>query len=262
MRRRITPHLSLFLIAIVVLSSCAPKKTHVYYQNIDEVLNNNKKLINFETKLQPDDLLMIIVSAEDVESAAPFNLVNSMTTNPNSPERGGQAQQQLYLIDAKGNIEFPIIGTLNLGGLTRSQAITLIKDKVERYLNNPIINLRIMNFKITVQGEVVRPGVHTVNSERLTLPEALALSGDMTIYGKRENILIIRENNGQRTYNRVDMTKADFLNSPYYFLNQNDIVYVEPNKTRINSSSVGPNISIGISALSLLVTILALTIRK
>lgn len=262
MRKKIITFFSLCLLTTVLFSSCAPKASHVYYQNVDEVLNTNEKLINFETKLQPDDLLMIIVSAEDIESAAPFNLINSMTTNPNSPDRGGQVQQQLYLVDTNGNIEFPVVGTLNIGGLTRSEAIDLIKSKIEIYLKKPIINLRIMNFKITVQGEVVRPGVHTVSSERLTLPEALALSGDLTIYGKRDNVLIIRENNGKRTYNRVDMTKADFLNSPYYFLNQNDIVYVEPNKTRINSSAVGPNISVGISALSLLVTILALTIRK
>lgn len=262
MKRIITSYFTLLLVALVAFSSCAPKSNHVYYQNIDEILNNNEKLANFETRLQPDDLLMIIVSAEDVEAASPFNLINTMTSNPNNPAGSGQMQQQLYLIDSKGIIDFPKIGTLKLSGLTRTEAVNLIKEKVQKYINDPIVNLRIMNFKITVQGEVVRPGVHTINSERLTLPEAIALSGDMTIYGKKENVLIIRENNGKKTYNRVDMTKADFINSPYYFLNQNDIVYIEPNKTRINSSAVGPNISIGISALSLLVTILALTIRK
>lgn len=262
MKRIITSYFTLLLVALVAFSSCAPKSNHVYYQNIDEILNNNEKLANFETRLQPDDLLMIIVSAEDVEAASPFNLLNTMTSNPNNPAGSGQMQQQLYLIDSKGIIDFPKIGTLKLSGLTRTEAVNLIKEKVQKYINDPIVNLRIMNFKITVQGEVVRPGVHTINSERLTLPEAIALSGDMTIYGKKENVLIIRENNGKKTYNRVDMTKADFINSPYYFLNQNDIVYIEPNKTRINSSAVGPNISIGISALSLLVTILALTIRK
>lgn len=262
MKRIITSYFTLLLVALVAFSSCAPKSNHVYYQNIDEILNNNEKLANFETRFQPDDLLMIIVSAEDVEAAAPFNLINTMTSNPNNPAGSGQMQQQLYLIDSKGLIDFPKIGTLKLSGLTRTEAVNLIKEKVQKYINDPIVNLRIMNFKITVQGEVVRPGVHTINSERLTLPEAIALSGDMTIYGKKENVLIIRENNGKKTYNRVDMTKADFINSPYYFLNQNDIVYIEPNKTRINSSAVGPNISIGISALSLLVTILALTIRK
>lgn len=262
MKRIITSYFTLLLVALVAFSSCAPKSNHVYYQNIDEILNNNEKLANFETRFQPDDLLMIIVSAEDVEAASPFNLINTMTSNPNNPAGSGQMQQQLYLIDSKGIIDFPKIGTLKLSGLTRTEAVNLIKEKVQKYINDPIVNLRIMNFKITVQGEVVRPGVHTINSERLTLPEAIALSGDMTIYGKKENVLIIRENNGKKTYNRVDMTKADFINSPYYFLNQNDIVYIEPNKTRINSSAVGPNISIGISALSLLVTILALTIRK
>lgn len=262
MKKRITSYIALLLGSVFILSSCASKTKYVYYQNTETINNENNLVETFKTKLQSDDLLMIIVSAEDIESAAPFNLVNTMTSQPNNPAGSAQMQQQLYLVDSQGNIEFPVLGTLKLGGLTRTEAISLIKGKVSKYLNNPIINIRIMNFKVTVQGEVVRPGVHTINSERLTLPEAIALSGDMTIYGKRQNVLVIRENNGKRTYNRVDMTQADFINSPYYYLNQNDIVYVEPNKTRINSSSVGPNISIGISALSLLVTVFTLAIRK
>lgn len=262
MKKRITRTLLFFALSVVLLTSCAPKAKIVYYQNIEESLQANAQWNSFVTKLQADDLLMIVVSAEDIESAAPFNLVNTMTSNPNNPAGAAQMQQQLYLINAQGYIEMPIIGSLKLSGLTRTEAVQLIKNKVSRYLNDPIINLRIMNFKVTVQGEVVRPGVHSINSERLTLPEALALSGDLTIYGKRNNILVIRENDGERTFERVDMTQSDFIHSPYFYLRQNDIVYVEPNKTRVNSSSVGPNISIGISALSLLVTIIALTIRK
>lgn len=262
MKKRIAAYLLISFGALIALSSCASKTGYLYYQNIDKAVSENDGSIVFETKLQPDDLLMIVVSAEDIESAAPFNLVNTMTTNPLNPSGSSQMQQQLYLVDSNGTIEFPVIGTLKIGGLTRTQAITMLKTRLSQYIVDPIINLRIVNFKVTVQGEVSRPGVHSVNSERLTLPEAIALSGDMTIYGKRDRVLIIRDNNGQPTYNWVDMTQADFINSPYYYLKQNDIVYVEPNKTRINSSSVGPNISIGISALSLLVTILALAIRK
>lgn len=262
MKKRIAAYLLISFGALIALSSCASKTGYLYYQNIDKAVSENDGSIVFETKLQPDDLLMIIVSAEDIESAAPFNLVNTMTTNPLNPSGSSQMQQQLYLVDSNGTIEFPVIGTLKIGGLTRTQAIAMLKTRLSQYIVDPIINLRIVNFKVTVQGEVSRPGVHSVNSERLTLPEAIALSGDMTIYGKRDRVLIIRDNNGQPTYNWVDMTQADFINSPYYYLKQNDIVYVEPNKTRINSSSVGPNISIGISALSLLVTILALAIRK
>ncbi|MBW3519326.1 polysaccharide biosynthesis/export family protein [Flavobacterium sp. NKUCC04_CG] len=251
----------LLLFAMLALSSCASKNKYLYYQDIEEVINSESQSKLFETKLAPDDLLMIIVSAEDPESAAPFNLFSTMTADPKNPARNGQMTQQLYLVDSQGKIEFPIVGSLIVGGLTKSQAIALIKDEINKYLTNPIVNLRIMNFKITVQGEVNRPGVHSIISERLTLPEAITLSGDLSTYGSRKNIMIIREQDGKRSFARVDITKADFINSPYYFLRQNDIVYVEPNKTKINSSVVGPNITIGISALSLLVTIIALSLK-
>lgn len=133
--------------------------------------------------------------------------------------------------------------------------------ELSKYITKPSVNLRILNFKITVQGEVTQPGVHNVTSERITLTEALSLSGDLTVYGKRENILIIREKDGKKQAARVDITKADFLNSPYYYLSQNDVVYVEPNKTKVNASVVGPNTAIVLSGVSLLVTIIALTVR-
>lgn len=251
----------LMLFALIVLTSCASKEKYIYYQDIEAVINSDASSKRFETKLVSDDLLMIVVSAEDPESAAPFNLFTTVTADPRNSATTGQVTQQLYLVDADGNIEFPIIGTLKIGGLNKSQAIVLIKNEINKYLKNPIVNLRIMNFKITVQGEVNQPGVHTITSERLTLPEAITLSGDLSTYGSRNNILVIREQDGKRTFARVDITKADFINSPYFFLKQNDIVYVEPNKTKINSSVIGPNISIGISALSLLVTIIALSVK-
>ncbi len=260
--KKILTSTTLLISVFTLFMSCASKDKYVYYQNAEQVLlQDSLDNTKFETKLRPDDLLMIIVSAEDMKAAEPFNLMNTMTTNPDNQAGGRQLQQQLYLIDSNGNIDFPVLGTLKLGGLTKNDAVSMLKNKISAYISNPIINMRIMNFKVTVQGEVNRPGVHSINSERLTLSEALALSGDLTIYGRRSNVLIIREVNGKRLPIRVDMTKADFMTSPYYYLNQNDIVYVEPNKTRVNSSSVGPNISVGLSALSLLVTIIALATK-
>ena len=251
----------ILLLTAVLFTSCASRKKVLYYQNVEEVLAQNNTVTHFETRLQPDDLLMIIVSAQDREAAAPFNLTNTMTSNPNNPAGTGQMQQQLYLVDNKGNIEFPVLGTIKISGLSKKEAIDYITREVSKYIINPIVNMRIMNFKVTVQGEVNRPGIHTVVSERLTLADAIALSGDMTVYGKRDNVLVIREVEGKRIPYRVDMTKADFITSPYYYLNQNDIVYVEPNKTRVNSSAVGPNLSLGISAISLIVTIIALATK-
>lgn len=261
MKRKPLINVLFALFTIVIFASCASKTDVIYYQNIDQVLASSQEENSYSTHLQPDDLLMIIVSAEDMEAALPFNLTNTMLTNPNNPAGTGSASQQLYLIDSQGNIEFPILGTIKLAGLTRSNAIAYLKAQISQYINSPIINLRIMNYKVTLQGEVNKPGVYNINSERITLPEAIALSGDMTIYGKRNNILIIREINGVKTPVNIDMTQADFIMSPYYYLQQNDIVYVQPNKTRINSTVVGPNITVGISALSLIVTIIALSTK-
>jgi polysaccharide export outer membrane protein len=136
----------------------------------------------------------------------------------------------------------------------------MFKDKISAYIKNPIINLRIMNFKFSVQGEVTLPGTYTVASERITLIEALSMAKDLTIYGKRNNILIIREIDGVKSYNRVDITQADFMNSPYYYLAQNDVVYVEPNKNKINGAAIGPNTSVIISVTSLLITLITLII--
>ncbi|MBB1139248.1 polysaccharide biosynthesis/export family protein [Myroides sp. WP-1] len=251
----------LLVATTVFFSSCASRESVVYYQNVEDVLAKDNTVKQFETYLQPDDLLMIIVSAQDREAAEPFNLINTMVTNLNNQAGVGSAQQQLYLVDNKGNIEFPVLGTVKVSGLTKKQATDYLTSEISKYIIRPIVNMRIMNFKITVQGEVNRPGIHTIVSERLTLSDAIALSGDLTVYGKRNNVLVIREVEGKRIPYRVDMTKADFITSPYYYLNQNDIVYVEPNKTKINSSVVGPNLSLGISALSLLVTIIALAAK-
>lgn len=239
--------------------SCASRKDVAYYQNIDQ-LSKFENSPAYETKLQPDDLLMIIVMAENPEVAAPFNLP-SIVMQSTSEIENQQVRMNSYLIDSKGFIQFPILGTIQLGGLTRTEAVAKMTKELEKYITKPSINLRILNYKITVQGEVTQPGTHTITSERITLTEALSMSGDLTVYGKRDNILIIREENGKKQATRVDITKADFFNSPFYYLKQNDVVYVEPNKTKINASVVGPNTAIVLSSISLLVTIIALTVR-
>lgn len=239
--------------------SCASRKDMTYYQNIDQ-LSKLENSASYETRLQPDDLLMIVVMAENPEVAAPFNMP-SLVLQSTSEVENQQVRMNSYLIDSKGFIQFPILGAIQLGGLTRTEAVAKMTKELEKYINKPSINLRILNYKITVQGEVAQPGIHTITSERITLTEALSMSGDLTVYGKRDNILVIREENGKKQATRVDITKADFLNSPFYYLKQNDVVYVEPNKTKINSSVVGPNTAIVLSSISLLVTIIALTIR-
>jgi polysaccharide export outer membrane protein len=244
---------------ILLIFSCAPREKIVYYQNIDTI--SKEKSNSYEIKLQPDDLLLIIVSAEDPEIAIPFNLKSISVVNPNRQDIArGQETMQLYLVDANGFIDFPILGKIKVGGLTRSEALLLFQQKIAAYIKNPIVNLRIMNFKVSIQGEVTLPGTYPIASERVTLIEALSMAKDLTIYGKRDNILIIREINGVKSYNRVDITKADFINSPFYYLAQNDVVYVEPNKNKVNGSAIGTNTGVIISITSLVITLITLIV--
>jgi polysaccharide export outer membrane protein len=170
----------------------------------------------------------------------------------------GRTTQQTYLVDVNGNIEFPVLGTLKLGGLDRVQATALIKNLLKEYIKDPIINLRTVNFKVTVLGEVHKPGSYTIQNDRVTILEALGLAGDLTIQAERKNMLVIREENGKKTYNRVDMTSEEFFNSSVYYLTQNDVIYVQPNNSRIKSSAVGPNVSATLGVISAFATIAAL----
>jgi polysaccharide export outer membrane protein len=237
--------------------SCASKKKVVYMQDIDQTKSYDSSTL-YEPKLQPDDLLSIIVSAENPELTVPFNMPQ---IQGNYEINNNQNGIKTYLIDNFGYIEFPVIGKMKLGGLTRTEATSKLVTAVSEYITKPTVNLRILNFKVSVLGEVNKPSSFTLASERITLLEAISLASDLTIHGKRNNILIIREAEGKKTYNRIDITKSEFLNSPFYYLAQNDVVVVEPNKTRINASAVGPNVTATISALSVLVTVLVVLLR-
>lgn len=250
---------------LLLLSACASREKLQYYQGIEQAVQ--KEALIFSTVLKPDDLLYIVVSAPNPEAAKDFNLaefgvIGDASSRSAIPEVAGvQLRYHSYLIDNQGVIQFPVLGPIKLGGLERSEALVLLTNKLKPYINNPTVILRILNYKVTVQGEVSRPGTFTTNTERITLPEALGMAGDLTINGRRDNILVIREIEGKKSYNYVDLTKAEFINSPFYYLSQNDVIYVEPNQTKMNSSAVGPNISIILTSVSLLITIVALLIR-
>lgn len=248
-------YISLF--SVIIVSCSSPKKFAI----LQDINQSNSKTADFQAILQPDDLLMIIISTENPLISEPYNLTAVNVSNGIS-EIGVTQQRQLnYQIDQDGNIQMPNLGTVKAAGKTRNELVEHIKSLLVGKINNAVITVRILNFKISVQGEVNKPGTFPINSERITLFEALSMAGDLTIYGKRDNILIIREENGLKSFQKVDITNADFVNSPFYYLSQNDMIYVEPNKTRINSSVIGPNITVGISALSLIITIIALTTR-
>lgn len=240
-------------------ASCASRESIVYYQDIDQ---QTRVVGTHNTLIQPDDLLMIIVSAQNPLAAEAYNLTTNLTVDPNDQAGTARRQQQLYLVDSEGYIDFPVLGRLLIGGKTKEQVSDEMHALIAKDIKDAVINIRLMNYKVTVMGEVNRPGVHKINSERITLPEALSLSGDLTKYGKRDNILITRETTDGITTQRVDLTSTDFMQSDYFYLKQNDIVYVEPNKTRVNSSGVGPNISIYLTVISLLLTATALILSN
>lgn len=241
-----------FILSFILLSSCVSRKKIAYLQNIDSQKSYDSA-VRYEPTLQPDDLLSIIVSAENPEVTLPFNLPQ---IQGNYELDESQSNIKTYLIDNDGYIDFPVVGKVKLGGLTRSQAKAALIDKVSLYIKNPTINMRILNYKISVLGQVTRPGSYNIPSERINFLEALSLAGDLHIYGKRDNILVIHEEDGKKTYTRVDLTKADVLGLDNYYLSQNDIIYVEPNKTAINSSSVGPNTTLYLSGLTVILSLI------
>lgn len=237
---------------VLVLTSCATKHDIVYFQNA----KNFETIVDTDTftpKLKVNDIVSIYVSTFDMEASKPFNLIKNTGTT-------GQLID--YLIDIDGNIDFPVLGKIKLLGLTVEEAKELIKKKLsDGYLKDPIVNIRIQNFRITVLGQVNSPGTYTISGERITIMEALGLAGDLNIRGRRDNILIIRDFNGTKTYTRVDLTNKEVFNSPVYYLTQNDVVYVEPNNAAISSASGDSRIGLFSSILGLAVGIIVLVTR-
>lgn len=251
------------LIALVVFSSCGSRQDIIYFQDepLAEAITNQNA--NFELRYKPDDLLTIVVSAEDPKVAEPFNL-SVVSTNNSVIDAQGNLKMQTYLIDNNGNIEFPMLGTIKLAGLTRSEANNLLKEKLSIYFKKdepPIVNIRLANFTVTVLGEVKNPGTYTIQDEKISISEALGLAGDLTIYGKRDNIKLIREVNGEKKFANINLTSVNILNSPYYYLTQNDVIYVEQNNARVRASTFNQNNGVIISAVATLATIAAILIK-
>jgi polysaccharide export outer membrane protein len=244
---------------VVLMPSCVSKKDIVYFQNdeIDQLNVSN----SYKTIIKPDDVLQITITALDIEAVRPFNLA-AVTYSTSSNSAIGVAQQQTYLVDTNGEIEFPVLGKLKIGGLTRDESIELIKGKLSPdYIKDPNVNIRISNYKISVMGDVQRPGSYNVPNERITILDALALAGDVNISGQRNNILIIREEENKKVQYKVDLLSNNIFTSPVYYLQQNDVVYVEPNYARIQSASSNSNTSLFISISSLLIGVVTLLTR-
>jgi polysaccharide export outer membrane protein len=249
------------ILAFLMLSSCGTRKDIVYFQ--DEPIEGGVKMSEPKQLIyKPDDILTINVAALDPDTVRPFNLafISGGTTDVINA-RGG-VQQQTYLVDYDGNIEFPVLGTLKIAGLTRTELTSILIQKISEYVTKPIVNVRLVNFTVTILGEVRNPGTFTIQDERITVLEALGLADDLTIFGKRKNVLLVREVDGKKKYAKIDLTSVNVVNSPVYYLQQNDVIYVEQNNAKIRSSTYNQNNSVLISAIGTLTTIAAVFLIK
>jgi len=251
----------LFLSVALLLASCAGSKKIVYFQNVDEVdLSNSAGL--YDARIMPKDILSITVFSSDPITSAPYNqtVQNTMAGDQIST---GSSMLQSYLVDNDGNINFPKLGTIHVQGLTKTECEKMILDKISPEFNElPIVTVKMSSYRVTVTGEVNRPGVFPVTSEKMSVLEALAQAGDLTLYGRRDNILLLREDaTGKKTFHKLDLKDANLINSPYYYVQQNDVIYVEPNKVRANNSTIGQSTTIWISVISILTSLASLIVN-
>lgn len=231
----------IYLLAIVLCASCVRVDTRniTYFQSRDTLAYQVMPPITPQvTRIQPDDILAVVVSSLSEESNVLFNTANENgITMSRFGGVGAAGNQPLgYLVDSSGRIEIPLVGRVKLTGLTLEQAADTVKQKLLVYLKEPTVNIRFLNHKFTVLGEVIKPGVFNIVDDHTTLPEAIALAGDLTLYGLRKNVMLIRTTAEKREVVRIDLTQRDFFNSPYYYLRNNDVIYVDMNKGKVTTT--------------------------
>ncbi len=248
----------LLFVSIAFLSSCKTHEQLVYFQDTTEGAAISA---NYQPKLRTDDKLMIQVGGADMEALAPFQFYYS--ADQSNPVQGQQTLQVLqnitYVIDANGNINFPVLGFIKLAGLTRLEAVKYLQEQLNTYVEGAVVNIQLLNFKFTVLGQVRTPGTYLAPTERLSILEAIGMAGDLQITGVRQNVKLLREENGKIKEYHLDLTKAELLQSPAYYIRQNDVIYVEPNFTaRYQGTSTQVLTQLGTSTLSILLSVFTL----
>lgn len=237
-------HLLYLLFSLALLSSCNTSKEIIYFQDV-EVNSPEAVAPPQDITVQPKDQISIVVSSKDPELAALFNLTRVQqrvgSTGLNNSNNNGEISG--YTLDDKGAIDFPVLGNLTVAGMTRSQIAALVKQRLkeENLVNDPVVTVEFMNLSFSVLGEVKTPGKYSISKDYITLLEAISMAGDLTIYGKRDAIFVIREEKGERVTHWVDLRSCDLFKSPVYYLKQNDVVYVQPNKVRAGQSTLNEN---------------------
>ena len=251
----------ILLLATTLLSSCGSVQKVAYLQNSDSI-NFEQSRFLYDARIMPKDQITISVNTTTPEVSVPFNLLlqNSYTQGRTVQSSAGTLMP--YLVDNDGYINFPIIGRLKVGGLPKSEAEQLVTEKIRPYMaetENPVVTVTMASYSVSVLGEVNRPGSFQVSREKITILEALAQAGDLTIYGVRDRVKLIREDaTGKKSIVTLNLNDANIINSPYYYLQQNDVLYVEPNNIKAQNSKVGQTTTLWFSATSILVSLTSL----
>ena len=263
----------LFLI-ILTLTSCKTKEKVSklnYMQNVEQIATEaSVNSAASASTLQVGDQLVILVSGRDLDVVKPFNqnyssgeLIQQSQVPGNVSNQGAVTfSGPTYIVDSDGNIDFPFFGKIETKGKTVETLRDELHSKIKRYVIDPTVNIRLANFKVTVLGEVNRQGEYIVPNGKATLLNALGMAGDLTMYGKRDDVLLVRNIDGNITKERINLLDANFINSPYFNLKQGDVIYVSSNKTREKTAKLDPNSGLYIGIASIVVTILALVFKK
>jgi len=254
--KRFRLYLSAIAAALVMsMASCSstPRSPLTYFTDIDGI-PQYASIGDYRVRIAPADELFITVTSVVPEATAQYNtpLVNPATSSSLTTQ--SQPRQQTYIVDSHGDINFPLLGRLHVGGLTLEELTGMLEQKIGRDVQDPIVKAELINFKVNVAGEVHKPGAVPITTSRFSVLDALTAAGDLTEYGERNNVLVIREENGQRTHTRLDLNSAETLSSPYFYLKQNDYVYVEPNKIRKDNSKYNQNNAFKLSVISTIVS--------
>jgi polysaccharide export outer membrane protein len=252
----------LLFLFLVFFTSCVSPKKIIYLQDLDNSLPTQE--LNYTSLIKKDDILRITVASENMELVQPFNQMINTTSQNGLNGAGQQGQLFGYLVDNDGAIVFPILGVMQAAGQTRKELTDHIQTQIREggFVKDAVVDIRIVNFKVTVLGEVNRPGTFTLDYNRITLLQVIGTAGDLTIYGNRKNVTVLRDVNGIQTTSTVDLTSASFIDSDFYYLQQNDVVVVEPNYAQIQAAGFNRNASLFVSIAALLLSVIVIISRN
>ena len=256
-------HLGIFILGALLLASCATNKRAAYIQQVQTDIPTAIEQ-DYQIRIKPLDRLTVTINSKDPELAAPFNAASSYNSlnGLSTYSSSSNGNLQILTVDKEGNIQLPIIGEIDCDGLTRNELAKKIENTIREngMVHDPIVIIQFADVKFSVLGEVARPGQFSITKDRISLFDALAMAGDLTIYGQRENVALIREENGMRTVHYFDLKNPDILASPYFYLQQDDVVYVTPNKYKAQAGEINQNRSFYISLVSVAVSVATLLV--